>query len=732
MRRSAVEQYPCTNTSELKEREKGSAGEAASSVASLLSRLDDIQRVTIELITPYLTMSVDQLDSEIWTSIRRIVHLLELDRGFLARHSNQQKRMVCTNFYGTPGGKHAAESQKISVPPWVEDKVMRRECVILSRVADLPGEARTAAAYFRSVGTRSHISLPLEVDGEVVGCFSLESIRAEIAWPESILRILKPLADVFALSVERKRRKLEILEKIRFETQLADLSARFVQLESHEIDAQIEHSLEKIAEFFGCDRCGLLEAHTEKQSLRVTHAWYDIGIERVAKDANIAPLFPWGYERLVIDGQTFNFSNPRELPPEAGKDRESFEAMGVQSALCIPLTTGQPICHAFVLNNMNAERQWSREYESRLRLIGEIFVNALKRKQTETELKRSYEEIRDLRDKLQVEAEFLRSEIRSCRNREEIIGQSEALTKVMIQAEQVAPTETTVLISGETGTGKELIARAIHDMSLHRDRVMVKVNCASLPATRVESELVGREKGAYTGAMTRQIGRFEMADGSTIFLDEITELPLELQAKLLRVLQEGTFERLGSPKTIQVHVRVIAATNRNIVEAVKTGKFRQDLFYRLNVFPITVPPLRERVEDIPMLVWAFVNEFCDKMGKQILRIEKRDMEALRRYSWPGNVRELRNIIEHAVIISPGPTLELKLPQDEDKEISWSKTLQEVECRHIMEVLRHTGGRIKGDTGAARILGLIPSTLTSRMKKLGITLRNEKEKGEISS
>jgi len=727
-----VEHYPSAITAEIKEHEKGAGGEAAPSPDSLLSRLDDLRQVTIELITPYLTMSVDQLDSEIWTSIRRIVQILDLDRGFISRYSIHQKRMLCTNFYETSGGKHAVKSQKISVPPWIVEKVMQRECAIFSRIADLPGEAGNAAAYYRSIGTRSHISHPLEVDGEVVGCFCLESIRAEIPWPEAIIRILKPLADVFALSVERKRRKLEILEKIRLETQLADLSAQFVQLESYEIDAQIEHSLEKIAYLFGCDRCGLLEAHSDKQCMRVAHAWFGRGIERIAKDANIEPLFPWGYERLVRDGQAFNFSNPRELPPEAWKDRESYEAMGVQSALCIPLTTGLPICHVFVLNNMNTERLWSREYEPRLRLVGEIFVNALKRKQTETELKRSYEEIRDLKDQLQAEAEFLRSEIRSCRNRKEILGQSEALTKVLILAEQVAPTDSTVLISRETGTGKELIARAIHDMSLHRDRVMVKVNCASLPATLVESELFGREKGAYTGALTRQIGRFEMANDSTIFLDEITELSLELQAKLLRVLQEGAFERLGSPKTIQVNVRVIAATNRDIVEAVKTGKFRQDLFYRINVFPITVPPLRDRVEDIPMLVWAFVNEFCDKMGKQILRIEKRDMEALLRYSWLGNVRELRNIIEHAVIISAGPTLEIKLPQDEEKEISWSKTLQEVECRHIIEVLRHTGGRIKGDAGAARILGMIPSTLTSRMKKLGITFRNEGKKGEISS
>jgi transcriptional regulator with GAF, ATPase, and Fis domain len=419
-----------------------------------------------------------------------------------------------------------------------------------------------------------------------------------------------------------------------------------------------------------------------------------------------------------------------DLPPEAEKDRETFTAMGVRSSLSIPLSIGKKIRYVMSFNTMDVERQWSEDYIPRLRLMGEVLINALTRTRTEQELKKSYEEIRELKDKLLVEADFLRSEIRSCQNREEIVGQSEALSKVLTQVEQVAQTDTTVLICGETGTGKELIAQAIHDMSLNRNKLMVKVNCASLPATLVESELFGREKGAYTGALTRQIGRFEMADGSTIFLDEIAELPLELQAKLLRVLQENTFERLGSPRTIQVQVRVIAATNRNIVEEVKKGNFRQDLFYRLNVFPITVPPLRERIEDIPLLVWTFVNEFCEKMGKQVHKIAKRDMEALQHYSWPGNIRELRNVIEHAVIVSSGGTLEMHLPQDVRKGISWARTLEDVECQHIMEVLRHTGGRIKGETGAARILGMIPSTLNSRIKKLGIRFRDEK--GEISS
>jgi formate hydrogenlyase transcriptional activator len=290
---------------------------------------------------------------------------------------------------------------------------------------------------------------------------------------------------------------------------------------------------------------------------------------------------------------------------------------------------------------------------------------------------------------------------------------------VLAQVNRVAATDSTVLITGETGTGKELVARAIHGVSKRKDRTLVTINCASLPPSLIESELFGREKGAYTGALTMMKGRFEVADGSTIFLDEIGELGLEVQAKLLRVLEEGRFERLGSPKTVHVNVRIIAATNRDLAQDVQDGKFRKDLYYRLNVFPIGIPPLRERSEDIPLLVWALVREFEKRMGKRVESIPKRSLEALQRYAWPGNVRELRNVIERAMIVSSGKSLDLHIPAIASAEPVTSQALEDVERTHILGVLQKTRWRLMGQGGAAERLGLKRTTLQSRMKKLGI-------------
>jgi transcriptional regulator with GAF, ATPase, and Fis domain len=375
---------------------------------------------------------------------------------------------------------------------------------------------------------------------------------------------------------------------------------------------------------------------------------------------------------------------------------------------------------------MREERDWPETVVRGFQLVAQVFANALARKQMEEQLHARLREIAGLKQRLEEENVYLRKEAGLLYTHEEIIGQSEPIRQVLAQVESVARTDSTVLITGETGTGKELIARAIHNLSNRKGRLMVTVNCASLPPTLIESELFGREKGAYTGALTRQKGRFEIADGSTLFLDEIGELSLELQAKFLKVLQSGEFERVGSVATIKVDVRIIAATNRNLAEEIRRGRFRQDLFYRMSVFPIKAPPLREHPEDIPLLVNSLVEEFAKRMGKRIHSVPRKTMEDLQRYSWPGNVRELRNLIEQGFIISSGDTLRIQVPRETGSAPSGTLTADEMERRHIMKVLEMTKGRIKGSQGAAEILGLKPSTLYYRMIRLDIPSRRKKD------
>ena len=338
------------------------------------------------------------------------------------------------------------------------------------------------------------------------------------------------------------------------------------------------------------------------------------------------------------------------------------------------------------------------------------------------DLQKALTEVEQLKTRLEQENIYLQQEIKLTHNFEEIISQSKKFRKVLTQVEQVAATNSTVLILGESGTGKELIARAVHNISKRKERALVIVNCAALPSTLIESELFGHEKGAFTGAFVRKIGRFELADGGSIFLDEIGEIPLELQPKLLRVLQEGEFERLGSTKTTKVNVRVIAASNRDLRLAIEKGEFREDLYYRLNVFPINLLPLRERKEDIPLLAQHFLLKHGTRIGKQISAITQKVMDALINYSWPGNVRELENIIERAVIITSGNKLDLgdSFPKNigvlQKEKIT---TLEENERSYILKALEFTNWKISGERGAAKLLGIKRTTLESRMKKLNI-------------
>jgi formate hydrogenlyase transcriptional activator len=506
-------------------------------------------------------------------------------------------------------------------------------------------------------------------------------------------------------------------DRLRFETLIADLSAQFVNLDSDLIDGAIQDAQRRIIEALDLDRSSLFQFSDDGTELIFTHYWSRPGFPPPPLTASPTAMFPWAAAR-ILKGETICFSSVLEVPPDT-PDRENMIRLGTKSNVTLPLVVSGRVVGAIAFGSLRTERPWPADVLNRLGLVAQVFANALARKITETELRSVLAENARLRDRLAGENVYLRNEAKARRAAREITAESLVMRRVLEQIEQVAPTGTTVLLLGETGTGKELIAAAIHDRSRRASRPMVRVNCAAIPQALIESELFGREKGAYTGATTRQIGRFEVADDSTIFLDEVGELAGDVQVKLLRVLQERQIERLGSSRPIDIDVRVIAATNRDLERAVADGTFREDLYYRLEVFPIRVPPLRERPEDIPILAWSFVQEFAKALGKRIESIPKEQALVLQRYTWPGNVRELRNVIERAVIVSTGPRLVVEPPRARLGTTGRSVRLAEVERDHIRAVLENAGWRVRGHGGAAELLGLKPSTLEGRMTKLEI-------------
>ena len=502
-----------------------------------------------------------------------------------------------------------------------------------------------------------------------------------------------------------------------FESFLAGLSTRFTGLPGDRVDAEIGRALRDLCEFLGTDRATLFEFSVDGASLAPSHSWARPPVEPYTNPL-LREELPW-YHAQLLRGESIRFERmPDQLPSEAPQERDVVLASGMKSVLTTPIAVGGQFVCALSTGAFQDYRTWSDATVARVRSVGQILANAIHRQRAETQLLVQLAEIRQLQARLEAENTYLREEVAPHSGFGDIVGRSPAIQTVLARVAQVAPTPTTVLLLGETGTGKELLARAIHDRSPRRGRTLVTVNCAALPPTLIESELFGHEKGAFTGATAARPGRFELADGGTLFLDEIAELPLDLQPKLLRVLQDGEFQRVGGTRTHKADVRIVAATNRDLARAIGEGRFRDDLYYRVATFPIHVPPLRDRREDIPLLAWSIIERRQAALGRQIDTIPKRVMDALTHYGWPGNVRELENVIERALILSPGSALRLEDPLAAPTRPT-PDHLDEIEREHILRILELCGWRINGDGNAAAVLGLEPSTLRSRMQRLGI-------------
>jgi formate hydrogenlyase transcriptional activator len=682
----------------------------------------EFETLISDLMGRFTSSPESQTDSEIEDAIRRTAEFLGFDQGLVVQWAEDGDLPLSTHSWTVPWAKPVSVFPDNGVPPWVHGQSIQGKIIMFSHVGDLPEETEQDKAFFRMNCRKSFISLPLKISGKVIGALVFASVDSEIAWRAGVAYHLQLIADVFACFLDQRKKQLELEERLRFEVLLAETSARLINLPTDRLDDEIVNTMRRVCECFNIDRSTILLLSNKGSGSMQRRHFYVRGCGPVSEMVDGAELFPWTLNKLLA-GELLVISKLSDLPPEAARDIESFRLYDTKSLLVVPLSAGGSVFGTLTFSDVRQERKWEKTLVSRLKLVSEILVNAIVRQNAEKALRESerLREIEGLKERLENENIFLQAEVRQLSKQTDIVGQSAAMKRVLLQAAQVAQTDTTVLIMGETGTGKELLARAIHNMGARKCHPLMTVNCAALPPTLIESELFGREKGAFTGALTRMAGRFEVADRSTLFLDEVGELSPEMQVKLLRVIEDGTIERLGSTKAIRVDVRLIAATNRVLARDVECGRFRNDLFYRLNVFPLVIPPLRERPEDIPLLVWAFVEEFQKRMGKRIDRIPKKTMEDLQSYNWPGNGRELRNVIERAMIVSRGRTLEVFLPESAHVVPSGEGglTIADIERRHVMSVLERTSWRVTGKGGAAEILGLKGTTLQSKLKKLGI-------------
>ena len=546
-------------------------------------------------------------------------------------------------------------------------------------------------------------------------------------WSHPLIREGKTIGAVVTfLDVTVRKNAEEALRKSeqRIHTLLEINNAIITNLTPEALFSSAYEAIQRVVPF---DRAAFLLYKPESKSLKLVSMqgpndsdFFQVGREYDLEETQIS-AWVLEHQEVVMRG---DLRHEQQSPGE-----KSLVLEGIQSYCVAPLVAMGKSLGTFAV--------WSEKQSHYTEADAELLRDVANQVALAIANMTSYEEIASLKARLEKENVYLQEEIRTEHNFDEIVGDSPPLLALLRRVDQVAPTDSTVLIYGETGTGKELIARAIHDRSNRKNRPLVKVNCSAISAGLVESELFGHVKGAFTGAFERRIGRFELADGGTIFLDEVGELPLDTQVKLLRVLQEREFEPVGSNRSVRVDVRIICATNRNLEESIKAGTFRSDLYYRLNVFPLEVPPLRERRSDIDQLATFFVSRYARNLGKKITGIAESARQKLLTYSWPGNIRELQNLIERAVIISTGPILELEsdlisvaaapvfLNAEHSAEIisdsdqSPLKTLQEVERDHILAVLQQTHGVIEGSNGAARTLGMHPNTLRHRMEKLGI-------------
>jgi transcriptional regulator with GAF, ATPase, and Fis domain len=685
----------------------------------------EFDQAVAEIAATLMHVPTDTIDAHIVQSLETFGELLGADRASIFE-LGPPLELARTHVWVRPGTPRPPTFDSRDSFPWMISWLYeRREVIALTHLDELPPEAALDRASLERNVVTSCALAPMVVEDRVVGIISFVTAVREQRWSPDLVARLRLVGGILASALGRLESDRALRRAVGFDQAVATLAASLMRVPADQIDEAIVAALGDLGELLGADRAAVIQRDLERGVLVRTHLWVRSGAVGPPRVDQL-DRYPWLISRVYDARELVALTRLDELPPEAARDRETLERNGVVSGALAPMVIGDRVFGELMFATSTRELRWSPDLVARLRLLGEIIASALARRDVELALRNALAENEELRERLAAENLYLQAELVEAQDFGEIVGHNPSLRAALQKVRQVADTTAPVLLLGETGTGKELLARAIHAQSRRRGRAFIAINCAALPATLIESELFGHEKGAFTGAIQAKAGRFELADQGTLLLDEIGELEPALQAKLLRVLEDGEIQRLGSTVTRKVDVRIIAATNRTLRKDAREGRFRSDLYYRLSVFPIELTPLRERRDDIPLLVWHFIQSRQRALGRSIQKISKAAMASLQDYEWPGNVRELQNVIERAMILSDGPVLRVEealgfgaADRDAGERRHATDSLHDTERAHIIAVLERSAWTIEGRGQAAERLGLNPSTLRNRMRKLGI-------------
>lgn len=688
-----------------------------------------------DLSTRFIDLSPRSIKKEINRVLRLVGEFWKFDRIILASLPDEATKARATFSYTAPGViQHFPEILLDKIPSLVE-KIQKGDTVSITPLTNGSGKTKAETELVADEPIQPGLFLPVMMGKVQRGLLIVNSSWTR-SWSGELIGQLHHLNRILAGAVERWKTAEQIREIEDFEHLLSEISATYINLPARELEKVLKKDFAHLNKLLGVDVSILYLACDDTQPFQKAKPL--IWFLDEAQESN-RPLKDWLEKKdTTIDADSYKYlfakwnrgeATPWKLkekvPGEAAGERQGAIARNIKSSIGVPIRFAGSVRGVINIATTHRYKELPEELIPRLRLFGEVFINALMRKESEEKLEKALCEIKDLKKRIEADYIYLREEVDLDLERDfrGVVGKSDALKKILIKIKQVAPTRASVLLLGETGTGKGLLARAIHNASDLRNRPLMQINCAALAPNLVESELFGHEKGAFTGASNLRLGRFESARGTTLFLDEIGELPLEQQPKLLRVLEEGEFERVGGSKTIHTDARVIAATSRDLEKEVTMGKFRQDLWFRLNIFPIFIPPLRSRLEDIPLFVAHFVEKYGKWAGKKFEKVPVETIKALQCYHWPGNIRELRNTIEKAVITSLEGNLRIEIPETcqqlqediEDVKIAAGRAKRE----QVLKALQKTHWVVEGPSGAARLLGLSGSNLRYYIRKFNL-------------